>query len=156
VLFLGAMTFVLVLVANVNNIVALANVGALVAMLVVNTACISLARQGWRGRGLRLPGGYLIPALGFVTCLSQIPSLEWEMVLLGLALVAAGLVLYAARHVRLLGEGRDRRARLAIQASETPLANALSVPVWEIKGIVRRIEDWVQRAGRNHAKQSGG
>jgi hypothetical protein len=78
------------------------------------------------------------------------------MVLLGLGLVAAGLVLYAARHVRRLGEGRDRRARLAIEALETPLANALSAPVWEIKGIVRRIQDWVQRAGRNHAKQSGG
>jgi amino acid transporter len=156
VLFLGAMTFVLVLVANVNNIVALANVGALVAMLVVNAACISLAHRGWRGQGMRLPGGYFVPALGFVTCLTQVPSLPWEMVLLGLGLVAAGLVLYAARHVRRLGEGRDRRARLAIEALETPLANALSVPVWEIKGIVRRIQDWVQRAGRNHAKQSGG
>lgn len=156
VLFLGAMTFVLVLVANVNNIVALANVGALVAMLVVNTACISLARQGWSGRGMRLPGGYLIPALGFATCLSQIPSLEWEMVLLGLGLVAAGLVLYAARHVRRLGEGRDRRARLAIQAQQTPLANALSVPVWGVTRIVRTLEGRAQRAFHNDAKQSGG
>jgi APA family basic amino acid/polyamine antiporter len=128
VLFLGLLTFVLVLVADVDNIVALANVGALVAMIVVNAACAGLVRQGWPGRGLRLPGGYLVPALGIVTCFSQFFSLPSDMVLAGALLVGAGLLLFFTRHVRRLGEGLDERARRTIAALETPLQRALRTP----------------------------
>ena len=71
-------------------------------------------------------------------------------------LLNLGPTAFAARHVRRLGEGRDRSARLAIQARETPLANALSVPLWGVKGIVRTLEGRAQRAFHNDAKQSGG
>jgi hypothetical protein len=128
VIFLGAVTFVLVLVANVDDIVTLANVGALVAMLVVNGACLALVRGGWQGSGIKLPGGYLIPALGVLTCLSQFGSLDLEMVLLGVALVVAGLLLFASRQQIRLGEGLRERVREAIEALETPLAKALSDP----------------------------
>jgi hypothetical protein len=126
--FLGTVTLVLVLLANQSNIVALANVGALFAMIVVNAACFGLALRGWAGPGLRLPGGVLIPVLGVLTCLSQFPSLAWEMVLLGLALMVGGLVLFLNRHQRRLGEGLEIRARAAIARLETPLARALGGP----------------------------
>jgi amino acid transporter len=126
--FLGLITFLLVLFADQNNIVSLANVGALVAMLVVNAACISLARRSWQGRGMRLPGGTMIPVLGFAACLTQFPSLGWEMVLLGLALVGAGYLLFLQRHQRRHGEGVVERLRERIEAVETPLGQAIGGP----------------------------
>lgn len=131
--FLGIVTFALVLLADQDNIVALANVGALVAMLVVNAACVSLARRGWAGQGMRLPGRYLVPVLGFVACLSQFVSLNWEMVVLGIALVIAGYVLYLSRHLPNFGEGIADRVRRSTQSLETPLGRAISEPwlyVW--------------------------
>jgi basic amino acid/polyamine antiporter, APA family len=125
ILFLGGMTFILVLVADVDNIVSLANVGALVAMMVVNAACGSLVRRGWPGKGLRLPGGYAIPIVGFLACFSQFPSLPLDMVLAGLLLVIAGFGLYLVRHEHHFGEGIVERVRGAMDAVETPLARAL-------------------------------
>ncbi|HWC30090.1 MAG TPA: APC family permease, partial [Dehalococcoidia bacterium] len=122
-LFLGGTTLTLVLVANVNNIVAIANVGALLAMLVVNTACIALVRKGSPGTGMKLP--IAIPALGFVACLTQFPSLDLDMVAVGIVFMLAGLLLYVSRHARHTGPAWDERARLAIHALETPLARSL-------------------------------
>jgi APA family basic amino acid/polyamine antiporter len=125
VLALGAVTFVLVIAANVDNIVTLANAGALLAMAVINAACAGLVRKGWPGEGLRLPGGYLLPALGLITCLSQLLTLEWEMVLTGLLLMLAGLVLFRSRHQRHFGAGLAAKARVTIERLETPLGRAL-------------------------------
>lgn len=124
VLLIGALTLVLVLVANVNNIVTYANVAALVAMIVVNVAAFRLTRQGWPGEGIRLPGGALIPALAIVACLAQFPSLDWPQTLIGLALVAGGLLIYRARHRQELGEGVAPQAREAVEALDTPLLRA--------------------------------
>jgi APA family basic amino acid/polyamine antiporter len=129
VLFLGGVTFILVLVTDVDNMVALANVGALISMMVVNVACCGLVKGKWPGRGLRLPGGYLVPALGFLVCLGQFPSLGWDMVAAGLLLVFGGLVLFASRHNQRHGEGLIERTRLTIERLETPLGRALRMEV---------------------------
>jgi APA family basic amino acid/polyamine antiporter len=148
VCFIGWMTLVLVLLANIDNIVALANVGALLAMVVVNVACISLIRKGSPGAGLRLP--ILVPILGVLTCLSQFPFLQISMVLLGLALMVGGLLLFVARHRRDLGEGWNQKARAAVERLETPLSQALRGPVAEVESLT-------QFLGRGREdKRSGG
>ena len=85
---------------------------------------IFLARQGWPGDGIRLPGGALIPALAIVACLAQFPSLDWPQTLIGLALVAGGLLIYRARHRKELGEGVAPQAREAVETLDTPLMRA--------------------------------
>jgi amino acid transporter len=124
VLFIGALTLVLVLVANVNNIVTYANVSALVAMIIVNVAALRLARRKWPGDGLRLPGGILIPAIAIVACLAQFRSLAWPQALIGLGLVLGGLLIYRSRHRQELGEGEAVRAREAVEELDTPLLRA--------------------------------
>lgn len=126
VLMLAAITGLLVLVANVNNIVAYANVTALVAMIVVNIAAIRLAREGWPGKGFRLPGGALIPAVATIACLLQFPSLGWGHVAIGLGMVAVGLLLYRNRHLATPSEKPvPGRVRHMINRLETPLARAM-------------------------------
>jgi APA family basic amino acid/polyamine antiporter len=125
VLFVAAIAVVLVIVSNVNDIVVLSNVAALVAMIVVNVAAIRLARRGWPGAGRRLPAGMLIPVVATVACLAQFPSLEWSQVAIGLVLVAAGLPVYFNRHRKGLGEGAAERAERALATMSTPLRRAL-------------------------------
>ena len=125
VLFFGLVSVVLVAVADTGKIVVIANVTALVAMIVVNAAAFRLARQGWPGRGMRLPGGVAIPVIATLACLVQFPSLDLSRTAIGLALLAAGLLVYANRHRLRWGEGVVERAREAILALETPLARSL-------------------------------
>jgi amino acid transporter len=124
VLLIGALTLVLVLVANVDNIVTYANVAALVAMIIVNVAAFQLARRRWPGDGLKLPGGVLIPLIAIVACLGQFRSLEWPQALIGLGLVAAGLLVYRSRHRRELGTEAASQAREAVAEGDTPLLRA--------------------------------
>jgi amino acid transporter len=124
VLLIGALTLVLVLVARVDNIVTYANVAALVAMVVVNVAAFELARKGWPGEGLRLPGGPVIPAIATLACLGQFAALEWPQALIGLGLVAGGLLIYRSRHRQELGHGAAGRAREAVEELDTPLLRA--------------------------------
>jgi amino acid transporter len=124
VLLIGALTLVLVLVARVDNIVTYANVSALVAMVVVNVAAFELARKGWPGEGLRLPGGPVIPAVATLACLGQFAALAWPQALICLGLVAGGLLIYRSRHRQELGHGAAGRAREAVDELDTPLLRA--------------------------------
>lgn len=49
-------------------------------------------------RGVRLPGGGLLPALGLITALSQLFFIDWVAVLIGAAFLAAGSLIYLVRH----------------------------------------------------------
>jgi amino acid transporter len=124
VLFLAAIGLLLTLVANVNHVVSFANVAALVAMIVVDLAAFRLARQGFPN-GMRLPGGVTIPVLALLSCFAQFPSLGWRDVLIGLAFVAAGGLLYASRHHVRFGENVEHELRDAIHRLETPLTRTL-------------------------------
>jgi basic amino acid/polyamine antiporter, APA family len=137
VFFIGAVTVVLVLVANVNSIVVYANVAALVAMLIVNVATLRLWRQGWPGEGMKLPGGPALPLIAIVACLAQFPSLGWGSVAIGLGLVLSGLLLYFNRHRTKFGEEARVEVEKAIKRVDTPLARAMR----GLEGEARRIRD---------------
>lgn len=87
---------ILVLTGGIQVIVALGNVAAIVAMILVNAAAFQAQRRE-HGAGIRLPAGPLLPALGLVAALVQLVFIGWWQTLIGLALVAAGLGLHALR-----------------------------------------------------------
>ncbi|MGN6332229.1 MAG: APC family permease [Motilibacteraceae bacterium] len=115
---------VLVLTGGVDSIVALSNVTAILAMLLVDVAALRLALQHWPGKGSRLPAGPLLPSLAALTAVAQLPSLGWRAVLTGFVLVLAGLFVYVGRHRPELGADVGPMLR-AIELLETPVARAL-------------------------------
>lgn len=87
---------VLLLTGGIQTIVALGNVAAITAMVLVNAAAFRAQRDPSAG-GLRLPGGPVLPALGLLGALAQVLFLGWWQTLIGLVLVASGLGLHALR-----------------------------------------------------------
>ncbi|MFI2753810.1 APC family permease [Cellulomonas sp. P22] len=124
VLFLAAVTVVLVLVDDPTFVVAVANVAAIIAMIVVGVAATVLAVRGWPGEGSRLPLGPTIPVLAVLTAASQLPSLDVTALITGFALTAVGTLLYAARQNERGGHGRQSDATTQIDALNTPLLRA--------------------------------
>jgi amino acid transporter len=86
----------LLLTGQTETIVALANVAAIVAMVLVNAAAFRAMRDPAH-RGLRLPLGPVLPAVGALTALAQLAAIGWLRVLVGLALVFAGSAVYALK-----------------------------------------------------------
>jgi basic amino acid/polyamine antiporter, APA family len=107
-----------------QTIVSLSNVTAIFAMLVVNVGAFQLARKGWPGEGVRLPGGVLIPVLGFAAAAVQLPSLGLQAVLTGTFMMIIGGAMYAARQWKWLA-GDLAGLKQRIHALETPLMRAL-------------------------------
>jgi APA family basic amino acid/polyamine antiporter len=94
----GAVLYVvLLLTGSTDAVVSLANVAAIGAMAVINIAAFVAMRHDPTG-GVHLPGGPVLPALGLVTALSQLLFISWVAVVIGVALLAAGSVLYLVRH----------------------------------------------------------
>jgi amino acid transporter len=120
----GAVVYViLLLTGSTESVVALANVAAIGAMAVINIgAFVALRRHN--GEGIGLPGGPVLPALGLLTALSQLVFIGWVQVLVGVALLAAGALVYAARH---RWHHPTHHAELAAQVDrgDTPVARAL-------------------------------
>jgi APA family basic amino acid/polyamine antiporter len=105
-------------------IVNISNVTAIFAMLVVDAGAFRLALRKWPGEGIKLPGGVLIPSVGFVVAALQLPSLGLKAVLVGLAMTLVGYVMFALRHQTwLAGDVHELERR--IKALETPLSRAL-------------------------------
>lgn len=125
VLLAGGVAAVLILTGSTDTIVSLSNVTAIAAMLIVDAACFKLAWAGWKSPGMRLPGRVTLPILAFVTAAIQLPSLGWVNVLIGLAMVLAGLALFAARHHQHMGRDVLETILRYIRDLETPLARAL-------------------------------
>jgi APA family basic amino acid/polyamine antiporter len=107
-----------------NLIVALSNVTAIIAMLVVDAGAFRLARRGWPGQGVKLKGGGLIPVVGFTATAAQLPSLGLEAVLIGTGMTAAGYLIYALRHNGWLSHELDELRR-RIRELDTPLGRTL-------------------------------
>jgi APA family basic amino acid/polyamine antiporter len=104
----AALSVILLLTGDIQTIVALGNVAAIAAMILVNAAAFraqqrprpagGVAPRGGRpAGGIRLPGGPVLPALGLVAAAAQLFFIAWWETLVGLALVAAGLGLHALR-----------------------------------------------------------
>lgn len=122
----GAVLYViLMLTGNIQSVVALANVAAIVAMSVINVAAfVALRSHAERSEGLTLPGGPVLPVLGLLAAISQLFFLQWVPVVVGLALLAAGSVLFLVRH---RAHQPEHHAVLAaqVQAGNTPTARAV-------------------------------
>lgn len=116
---------VLLLVGDVQTIVSLSNVTAIVAMIVVCVAAARIAHRGWPGDGARLPGGVTIPLLGGFAAAIQLPSLGWSNVALGAVLLALGMVVHVRRADERRGEGVVEDLERRIAQLETPVARAL-------------------------------
>lgn len=92
----AVVSVVLLFTGGIEAIVALGNVAAIVAMVLVNAAAVRAQRDPHAG-GVRLPAGPLLPALGLLAALVQLVFIGWWQTLFGLVLVAAGLGLHALR-----------------------------------------------------------
>lgn len=124
VLLATVLVVVLIALGDLSTAVALSNVAAILAMLIVNVAAFKLARERWPAPGMRLRGGVTLPVVAFLTAAAQLPSLGWVDVALGTAMVFAGLFIYALRHRPELATDPDPMLR-AIEELETPVARAL-------------------------------
>jgi amino acid transporter len=120
----GIAALLIVFAKGADLVVSLSNVTAIFAMLIVNLGAFRLSLRGWPGEGVRLPGRWVIPALGFIAAGMQLPSLGLEAFLLGTAMTAAGYVMFALRHETRLG-GDIRELERRVRHLETPLGRAL-------------------------------
>ncbi len=116
---------VLVLVGGTDAIIALSNVVAVFAMVIVCVAAARIARAGWGESGMRLPGGVTIPVAGAIAAAAQLPSLGWGNVAVGAVLMLAGLGMFLQRHRQQYGERVHERVAELVEALETPVARAL-------------------------------
>jgi len=93
----GAILYVvLILTRRTNVVVNLANVTAIVALVVVNLAAAK-ALASRTHTGLRLPLGWLLPVLGAIGALTQFAFMPITSLLIGLALSLGGVLLYVLR-----------------------------------------------------------
>lgn len=134
VVLAGGIGAVLIVVARGGQlIIALSNVTAIFAMLVVNVGAFKLALKKWPGKGVKLPGGVLIPVTGFLAAAAQLPSLGLKAVLVSALMTVAGYVMYALRHKTWLAGDLARLERM-VHELETPLARALRRARHPLKG----------------------
>ncbi|WP_181032512.1 MULTISPECIES: APC family permease [unclassified Arthrobacter] len=124
VLLLGVITVLLVLLNDTTFVVSIANVAAIVAMIVVSVAAAVLGFRKWPGEGARLPLGPVIPILAVLAAASQLPSLDPAALITGFLLTALGGALYLARHYQRGGAGDRAHANEQIDNLNTPLMKA--------------------------------
>ena len=126
VLLLGAVTVVLVVLRDTTFVVSVANVAAIIAMIVVSAAAAVLGFRKWPGSGARLPLGPVIPILAVLAAASQLPSLRPSALVTGFLLTGLGGVLYLLRRVPRGGAGSQGHASAQIDTLNTPLMKAAS------------------------------
>jgi amino acid transporter len=120
----GAVLYlVLLLVGSAQTVVALANVAAIGAMAVINIGAIA-AQRDHDSPGLRLPLGPVLPALGVLTALAQLVFIPVPEILVGVALLAAGLGVYALRH-RMHRPEHHAELQADVERGDTPVARAV-------------------------------
>ncbi len=100
----GILILALMIAANASGaggmklIVIFTNVSGIIALVIVDVAAAKMGFGKWKIPGMKLAGGALIPVLAIAAASLQIPSLgEWWKVLIGVALVAVGFVVWAFR-----------------------------------------------------------
>lgn len=124
----GTVALVLVLFTSLDSVIAVGNLVALVAMMIVNVAAFVLARRGFPGTGFRLPGGPVIPVVAAAACAMQFASFDLGDIGAALLAMLAGLLLYGLRHRTLLADEMLDEIKTAFVRVETPLARALRSP----------------------------
>jgi APA family basic amino acid/polyamine antiporter len=98
-IFLGTLLAgVLIIYGNLNFVVNLTNVTTLVTMALVNASAFLLVRREHlvppEKTYFRIPFGILIPTLGGISCIAMLATLSPRIIVLGLAVLLAGIVLY--------------------------------------------------------------
>lgn len=100
----GAIILVLMVAAHLSGsggmkmIVVFTNVSGIIALVIVDITAAKMGFQGWKTPGMKLFGGGVIPVLAVAAASLQIPSLgEWWQVVIGVAMVAVGFLIWARR-----------------------------------------------------------
>lgn len=124
VLLLGVITVVLVFLNDTTFVVSIANVAAILAMIIVSVAAAVLGFRKWPGKGARLPLGPVIPILAVLAAASQLVSLAPAALITGFLLTGLGGALYLARHNQRGGAGDRADANRQIDDLNTPLMRA--------------------------------
>ncbi|MCC3293465.1 APC family permease [Arthrobacter sp. zg-Y411] len=124
VLLLGIITVLLVVLRDTAFVVSVANVAAIIAMIVVSVAAAVLGFRKWPGEGARLPLGPVIPILAVLAAAGQLPSLNPEAIVAGFFLTGFGAALYFARLYERGGAGTRAHASAQIDTLNTPLMKA--------------------------------
>ncbi len=127
----GALILILMIAANLTGsggmkmIVVFTNVSGIIALVIVDITAAKMGFEKWKTPGMKLPGGGIIPVLAVAAASLQIPSLgEWWQVVIGVAMVALGFVVWNAR-----GKSNPKDvARITEHVSrmDTPLLRAVS------------------------------
>ena len=124
VLLLGIITVLLVILRDTTFVVSIANVAAIIAMIVVSVAAAGLGFRKWPGEGARLPLGPVIPILAVLAAAGQLPSLSPGALVAGFFLTGFGAALYFARLYERGGAGTQAHANAQIDTLNTPLMKA--------------------------------
>ena len=124
VLILGLITILLVLLNDTTFVVSIANVAAILAMIVVSIAAAVLGFRNWPGKGARLPLGPVVPILAVLAAAGQLPSLDPAALVTGFALTCLGGALYLARQYQRGGAGDRATANDQIDNLNPPLMKA--------------------------------
>lgn len=96
VVFASLVCAALLISRKTELVVSLANVAAILGIIMVNIAAINILRKKISG-AMRLPGGALLPAVGLISCIAELGMLGLLPNIWGLACIGAGGLLYLGR-----------------------------------------------------------
>jgi APA family basic amino acid/polyamine antiporter len=107
---------VLIIYGNLDFVVSLTNVTTLVTMILVNASAFLLVRREHlvppEKTYFRIPFGVLIPTLGGISCIAILASLSSQIIVLGIAVLFAGVILY---YIEDTPEGEEIRSEIKKQ-----------------------------------------
>jgi APA family basic amino acid/polyamine antiporter len=107
---------VLIIYGNLDFVVSLTNVTTLVTMILVNASAFLLVRREHlvppEKTYFRIPFGVLIPTLGGISCIAILASLSSHIIVLGIAVLFAGVILY---YIEDTPEGEEIRSEIKKQ-----------------------------------------
>ncbi len=119
----AALYFVLILTHQTLTVIGLANVTAIVALIIVNIAAAKALRSKSH-TGLRLPLGWLLPMLGTVGAILQCIFIPLPTLIFGIMLAGSGLAIYALRNRYHLPQ-LHRRIVSVVDHAQGPLRRSL-------------------------------
>jgi APA family basic amino acid/polyamine antiporter len=123
VLAAAILYIVLLLTKETKVVIELANVTAIIALIIVNVAAAKSLRQK-RQHKLTLPFGALLPILGCLGAMSQFLFMPVIPIIIGSSLTFAGIVLYMLRNKLQVPAGHQELIGI-MQHIEGPLTRAL-------------------------------
>lgn len=96
VLFGAVLCLLLIASRQISTVIALANVAAIAAIILINIAAMRILMKKSR-TSMRLPGGPILPVVGLLSSIGELILLGIMPVALGLTLVGLGGIVYLGR-----------------------------------------------------------